>query len=66
MHPKLVKTYCGSLYFAAPELLSAKPYIGPEVDVWSFGVVLYVLVCGKVPLTISRFRFYMKRLKGKC
>lgn len=45
----LLKTYCGSLYFAAPELLSAKPYIGPEVDVWSFGVVIYVLVCGKVP-----------------
>ncbi|QPG73653.1 hypothetical protein FOA43_000965 [Brettanomyces nanus] len=45
----LLKTYCGSLYFAAPELLSAHPYTGPEVDVWSFGVVLYVLVCGKVP-----------------
>ncbi|KAK6197870.1 uncharacterized protein RJT21DRAFT_122679 [Scheffersomyces amazonensis] len=45
----LLKTYCGSLYFAAPELLSAKPYTGPEVDIWSFGVVLYVLVCGKVP-----------------
>lgn len=45
----LLKTFCGSLYFAAPELLSAKPYIGPEVDVWSFGIVLYVLVCGKVP-----------------
>ncbi len=45
----LLRTYCGSLYFAAPELLSAHPYIGPEVDVWSFGVVLYVLVCGKVP-----------------
>lgn len=45
----LLKTYCGSLYFAAPELLSARPYTGPEVDVWSFGVVLYVLVCGKVP-----------------
>ncbi|KAI5963466.1 KIN2 [Candida pseudojiufengensis] len=45
----LLKTYCGSLYFAAPELLSAKPYLGPEVDIWSFGVVLYVLVCGKVP-----------------
>lgn len=44
-----LRTYCGSLYFAAPELLQAKPYAGPEVDVWSFGIVLYVLVCGKVP-----------------
>ncbi|KAF8440136.1 hypothetical protein BGX38DRAFT_1097296 [Terfezia claveryi] len=44
-----LKTFCGSLYFAAPELLQAKQYVGPEVDVWSFGIVLYVLVCGKVP-----------------
>ncbi|GAN09729.1 Ser/Thr protein kinase [Mucor ambiguus] len=44
-----LSTFCGSLYFAAPELLNAKAYTGPEVDVWSFGVVLYVLVCGKVP-----------------
>ena len=48
-HEHLLKTFCGSLYFAAPELLSARPYCGPEIDVWSFGVVLYVLVCGKVP-----------------
>jgi serine/threonine protein kinase len=45
----LLKTFCGSLYFAAPELLQAKQYTGPEVDIWSFGIVLYVLVCGKVP-----------------
>jgi serine/threonine protein kinase len=44
-----LRTFCGSLYFAAPELLQAKAYTGPEVDVWSFGIVLYVLVCGKVP-----------------
>lgn len=44
-----LKTFCGSLYFAAPELLNAKQYTGPEVDIWSFGIVLYVLVCGKVP-----------------
>ncbi|GMM48111.1 serine/threonine protein kinase [Pichia kluyveri] len=48
-HDHLLKTYCGSLYFAAPELLSAHPYRGPEVDIWSFGVVLFVLVCGRVP-----------------
>ncbi|ORZ24481.1 kinase-like domain-containing protein [Absidia repens] len=46
---KLLSTFCGSLYFAAPELLKARHYTGPEVDVWSFGVVLYVLVCGRVP-----------------
>ncbi|KAF7730801.1 serine/threonine-protein kinase KIN2 [Apophysomyces ossiformis] len=46
---RLLNTFCGSLYFAAPELLRAKDYTGPEVDVWSFGVVLYVLVCGRVP-----------------
>ena len=44
-----LNTFCGSLYFAAPELLSAKKYVGPEIDVWSLGVILYVLVCGCVP-----------------
>ena len=43
-----LSTFCGS-YFPAPELLNMKAYIGPEIDVWSFGVVLYILVCGKVP-----------------
>jgi len=45
----LLTTYCGSLYFAAPELLHGRPYVGPEVDVWSLGVILYVLVVGRVP-----------------
>lgn len=44
-----LSTFCGSLYFAAPELLNGKAYNGPAADVWSFGIVLYVLVCGKVP-----------------
>ncbi|ODV68570.1 Pkinase-domain-containing protein [Hyphopichia burtonii NRRL Y-1933] len=62
--PKSVlKTYCGSLYFAAPELLSAKPYIGPEVDVWSFGVVLYVLVCGKVPFDDQEVAVLHEKIK---
>ncbi|KAI8884407.1 Pkinase-domain-containing protein [Backusella circina FSU 941] len=42
-------TYCGSLYFAAPELLKATPYNGPEVDIWSLGVVIYVMATGSVP-----------------
>ncbi|KAH8108590.1 kinase-like domain-containing protein [Phellopilus nigrolimitatus] len=44
-----LSTFCRSLYFATPELLNTKVYTGPEIDVWTFGVVLYVVVCGNVP-----------------
>ena len=44
-----LSTFCGSLYFAAPEQFNRVPYTGPEVDVWSFGVVLYTMVCRSVP-----------------
>lgn len=57
----LLKTFCGSLYFAAPELLMARQYTGPEVDVWSFGIVLYVLVCGKVHSTTRACRICTQR-----
>lgn len=42
-------TSCGTLHFAAPEVLFATPYIGPEVDVYSCGVVLYCMLMGKIP-----------------
>lgn len=62
----LLATFCGSLYFAAPELLSAKRYIGPEVDIWSLGVILFVLVCGKVPFDDSDLsKLHKKIKKGK-
>ncbi|ORZ00968.1 kinase-like domain-containing protein [Syncephalastrum racemosum] len=58
-----LSTFCGSLYFAAPELLQGKLYTGPEVDVWSFGVVLYVLVCGKVPFDDKSVQALHDRVK---
>jgi len=39
----------GYQYYSAPELLKDMTYVGPEIDVWGFGVTLYELVCGKVP-----------------
>ncbi|XP_028319808.1 serine/threonine-protein kinase SIK2 isoform X5 [Gouania willdenowi] len=42
-------TWCGSPPYAAPEVFEGQPYEGPQLDIWSMGVVLYVLVCGALP-----------------
>lgn len=45
----LLKTSCGSPCYAAPEMISGKPYSGITVDIWASGVVLFAMMCGYLP-----------------
>lgn len=59
-------THCGSPYYAAPEMVSASDYIGPEVDVWSLGIVLYTLIHGVLPFEADCIKnLYVKILSCK-
>src|SRR3989338_1046158 len=40
---------CGSLHYAAPALLRCRPYVGPEVDAWALGVLMYTMLTGSFP-----------------
>ncbi|XP_062477185.1 SNF-related serine/threonine-protein kinase-like isoform X1 [Pezoporus occidentalis] len=46
---KMLTTSCGSLAYSAPEILLGDEYDAPAVDIWSLGVILYMLVCGHPP-----------------
>lgn len=46
---QLLSTACGSPYYAAPEMLAREEYDPLLCDLWSCGVILYMMVCGRLP-----------------
>ena len=44
-----METFCGTTGYASPEMLGGKKYLGVETDLWSMGIILYILLCGGLP-----------------
>ena len=63
-HGNLIKTACGSPCYAAPEMISGKKYNGLYSDLWACGVVLYCMLCGKLPFDDEKIDVLYKKIKS--
>ena len=57
------RTVCGTPNYIAPEILDGKTGHSYEVDIWSFGVILYTLIVGKPPFETNNVKETYKRIK---
>ncbi|XP_021909680.1 CBL-interacting serine/threonine-protein kinase 11 [Carica papaya] len=62
----LLHTLCGTPAYVAPEILGKKGYDGAKVDIWSCGVILFVLNAGYLPFNDPNLMaMYKKIYKGE-
>lgn len=64
MDGEFLRTSCGSPNYASPEIISGRLYAGPEIDIWSCGVILYALLCGTLPFDDEHVPTLFKKIRS--
>ena len=63
---ELLKTPCGSPYYAAPEMVKGNKYNGLNSDIWSLGIILYLMLFQELPFMDADInRLYKKISEGQ-
>ncbi|KAI9809096.1 MAG: hypothetical protein M1825_002385 [Sarcosagium campestre] len=60
----LLNTSCGSPHYASPEIVKGLRYHGEKADVWSLGVILFVILTGRLPFDHPNVKLLLDRVKA--
>lgn len=61
---RMLETSCGSPHYASPEIVSGKSYKGTASDIWSCGIILFALLCGKLPFDDPNISKLLQKVKA--
>ncbi|WFD44407.1 non-specific serine/threonine protein kinase [Malassezia psittaci] len=60
---KMLETSCGSPHYASPEIVSGKSYDGTSSDIWSCGIILFALLCGRLPFDDPNIQTLLSKVR---
>ncbi|WFD27143.1 hypothetical protein MNAN1_002139 [Malassezia nana] len=61
---KMLETSCGSPHYASPEIVSGRSYDGTASDIWSCGIILFALLCGRLPFDDPNIQVLLGKVRS--
>ncbi|CCU98761.1 unnamed protein product [Malassezia sympodialis ATCC 42132] len=61
---KMLETSCGSPHYASPEIVSGRSYDGTASDIWSCGIILFALLCGRLPFDDPNIQMLLGKVRS--